>query len=70
MEKEKIKYITTRQAVKRANVSLPTIINWCKLYDLGIKIAGRWHVDSNKLDQILLGNLRLKKNEKDKKEQS
>lgn len=34
-------------------VSLPTVINWCEQYHLGIKIGGRWWVYEDKLLEFL-----------------
>lgn len=48
-------YISTSEAVKRAGVSVPTIIRWCERYEIGTRVAGRWRVDPNKLDKLLSG---------------
>ena len=58
----KIKYIDNTAALKRAakvfpKISRPTMITWCIQHDIGIKVAGRWRVDLDKLDKLLTGEL-------------
>jgi hypothetical protein len=36
-----------------AEVSLPTVIGWCKQYHLGVKIGGRWYLYKDKLLKFL-----------------
>lgn len=55
----KIKYIDTTAALKRAaevypkGISLPTLIRWIEIWDIGMKVGGRWQVDEVKLDKML-----------------
>jgi len=57
----KIKYINTTAALKRAaevlpkGISLPTMIRYCEVWGIGIKIGGRWQVDAAKLEKMLAG---------------
>lgn len=46
-------YITTAEAIRRAGVSRPTIIAWCREYGIGFKVGGRWRVDGAKLNDLL-----------------
>jgi hypothetical protein len=34
-------------------ISLPTVIEWCKQYHLGVKIGGRWYINEDRLRQFL-----------------
>ena len=34
-------------------VTLPTVINWCKQYGLGVKIGGRWYLYEDRLIEFL-----------------
>jgi hypothetical protein len=34
-------------------VTLPTVIGWCKQYNLGVKIGGRWYLYEDRLQQFL-----------------
>lgn len=36
-----------------APVTLPTVIEWCKQYKLGVKIGGRWYLYEDKLLEFL-----------------
>lgn len=47
-------------AIKKAKVTRPTLINWIKNYTvegnpLGIKVGGRWKVYPEALDKFLSG---------------
>jgi len=54
-------YITPAEAVKLYEekgygwVGKFTIVDWCKRYDIGLKIGGRWKVDKQKFEQMLIG---------------
>jgi hypothetical protein len=56
---EKPKMIGTSEALKfvidhgPGPITLPTIIEWCGKYDLGVKIGGRWYVYEERLKQFL-----------------
>jgi len=32
-----------------------TIVDWCKRYNIGLKIGGRWKIDRQKFEQMLIG---------------
>ena len=55
-------FMTTRQAMSRAGVTMATIENWCKRYSIGIKVGGTYRVDPDKLERLLRGE----QNEKNK----
>ena len=56
---DKQKMIGTSDALKfvidhgPGPITLPTIIDWCDKYDLGVKIGGRWYVYEERLKQFL-----------------
>jgi hypothetical protein len=48
------------QAAKRARVaSEQTVRNWCRRYEIGIRLRGVWQVDSIVLEQFLRGRSRV-----------
>jgi hypothetical protein len=55
MDKAKVKWITTTEAIKIAKetghiVTLPTMIAWIGRYpNLGLKIGGRWKINKDAL---------------------
>lgn len=55
--------ITTTNAVTFAfeefNIEIKkyTIRDWCKNFNIGIKIGGRWFVDIEKLKEVLRGEI-------------
>ena len=49
-------YISTKEAQKRANVTHQTVVNWCKKYGIGRKVVGRWRVDPEALENLLVKN--------------
>ena len=51
----KIETITVSDASKRSGASLTTIRKWCVDLEIGYKIAGRWVVVSERLQEVLLG---------------
>jgi hypothetical protein len=50
-------YISTKEAATKAEVTEPTIINWCIRYGIGIKVGGRWRVSPSSLNKMLTGNI-------------
>ena len=46
-------YISTKEAAEQAEVTEPTMINWCRRYGIGIKVGGRWRVDPVQLKRML-----------------
>ena len=54
-------YITPTEAVALheekgyGQVGKFTIVDWCKRYDIGLKIGGRWKIDKQKFEQMLAG---------------
>ena len=61
-KKEKPEFISTVKAAQLAFVTKPTIIAWCEKYGIGRKRVGRWIVNKDKLDQLLVGELGNEKN--------
>lgn len=62
MTKEKSKetrldrdWLTVTEACKRADVSPNTIKNWVAMYGIGLKVAGRFRILPDRLDEILRG---------------
>jgi hypothetical protein len=53
--------ITVSQAVKATGITRMTIITWCKKYEVGIKVGGRWYINPDKLALLLRGKLKEKK---------
>ncbi len=49
-------YLTTIEAAKLAGVTKVTIITWCCVYGIGIKIGGRWRVVPHKLNNTIKMN--------------
>jgi hypothetical protein len=45
-------------------VTLPTLIDWCRKYNLGVKIGGRWYVYEDRLTQFLTEGKGHEKKEK------
>ena len=60
--------ISTRQAAQIANVTKETIRNWIRDFGIGKKIAGRWIVYKDKLEQVLSGELHYENQGRPKKE--
>lgn len=63
-------YVAVTDACKIAGVSRPTMVAWCRDRGIGKKIAGRWFVDSDRLTQLLQGEVQYfteEKNAKNKK---
>ncbi len=58
-----IDYIKTNEAVKLAQemtgikFSTVTIRTWINDFGIGIKIAGRWYIDKNRLKDVLQGKI-------------
>lgn len=50
-------FLSTSIAIKRAEVSLPTIIKWCRKYKIGVKVGGSWRIDPEKLERFLTGEV-------------
>ena len=56
---ENISWLSTKEALELvadiapAQVSLVTMITWCRKYRIGTKVGGRWWVDHDKLMKIL-----------------
>lgn len=53
-----VEYITTKEALELLeknghSITLPTMINWISKYDLGEKVAGRWRVNKEKLEEFI-----------------
>ena len=46
-------YISTKDAAVQAEVTEPTMINWCRRYGIGIKVGGRWRVNPLQLKKML-----------------
>jgi hypothetical protein len=46
-------YISTKEAAVQAEVTEPTMINWCRRYGIGIKVGGRWRVNPLQLKKML-----------------
>ena len=51
------KYISTKEAAIKADVTEATVINWCRSYGIGVKVGGRWRVSPSLLNQMLTGDL-------------
>lgn len=66
-KKWEINYVSTHHAASIANVSLVTIRNWLNRYGIGMKVAGRWKVDFDKLQVLLKGGIPGEENAKGKK---
>lgn len=50
--------IPLSQAAKLAGVTRQTMSNWCnKIPNLGVKVVGRWRVNSERLEALLSGNM-------------
>lgn len=49
-------YISTKKAAAEAQVTEPTIINWCVRYGIGRKVGGRWRVSPSLLSKMLAGD--------------
>ena len=61
------KYISTIEAAEIANVTRPTIVQWCKDFGIGKKVAGTWHVEKKKLFEVLEGDVYYGKKEESNK---
>lgn len=55
MEPENKNYMHIATVMRRAQVSRTTAISWCKKYNIGIKIGGRWRVDPDKFEELMKG---------------
>lgn len=49
------RFINVTPAMEIAGVSRPTMIKWCTEMRIGLKVAGRWLVDKEKLLEVLKG---------------
>jgi len=56
-EESKLKrdWLTVTEACKRADVSPNTIKNWVSVYGIGLKVAGRFRILPDRLDEVLRG---------------
>ena len=52
----KADWIGSREASRRADVNLRTMVDWAGRYNLGRKIGGRWRIDPEALAGLLQGN--------------
>ena len=51
-------FITMLDALKiYPKISKWTMIRWCRVYKIGIKVGGRWMVDPDKLALLISGKL-------------
>jgi hypothetical protein len=48
-------WLTVTEACERADVSPNTIKNWVAAYGIGLKVAGRFRIIPEKLDEVLRG---------------
>jgi len=63
-------FISTTEAMKIASTSRPCIIKWCRDFDVGAKVGGRWRVNKEKLFKFLKGEHTIvRKKEKSKRKQ-
>jgi hypothetical protein len=54
------RWLSTSEAAEVGHVgSQQTIRNWCKRYEVGIRVRGVWQVDSILLEQLLRGRSRV-----------
>lgn len=56
-EQIKKKKISTGEATRLSGRPRQTLIRWCKDLGIGEKIAGRWEIFPDKLDDVLTGRL-------------
>lgn len=42
-----------REAARYAGVSYQAIKDWARIYDIGVMVDGRWHIDKERLDRVL-----------------
>ena len=59
---KEVEYISSKEAKEMAeeigvNVSLPTVIQWCRKYHLGHQLGsrGRWAIDKKAFQEFLRG---------------
>jgi hypothetical protein len=54
------RWLSASQAAKLAHVaSEQTVRNWCRRYEIGIRVGGVWQVDSILLELFLRGRSRV-----------
>lgn len=56
--KKALDYLTTTEALmlvgfKKYHITLPTLLTWCKKYNIGRKVGGRWYIDRDKFTSFL-----------------
>lgn len=49
------KWISTKEAARRAEVSQMTIYRWIELFGIGWRVASRFRVDPDALDKVIAG---------------
>lgn len=59
--------ISVTDACRLAGVTPATIIKWCTDFNIGVKMAGRWKIDQDKLNKIIAGEINYPKPSKGKK---
>ncbi len=46
-------FTSLREAARYANVSYQAIRDWTRIYEIGVMVDGRWHIDKVALDRVL-----------------